>query len=241
MSRIIFKPYKNGLAGLGLVKQHIRDLGYKCLEVKKVNSKYKQKKSDVIFEWGIPLRKGAQFLLFNQWNVPCPDWTTKKEDAITWVEQGKRVVCRTIENGHGGMGIVVANTVDELVDAPLYTVYQPKKREFRVHVFFTGDDVPSFYLAEKKMRNKAERPENFNKYIRNHENGWVFIKNPEDVPQSIYDVSAKALESLGRKFGAVDIGWHPDTGCCVYEVNSAPGVDNTTAEWYANNFIRSIA
>lgn len=237
--KIVFKPYKNGLKGLGLIKENIKELGYKCLETKVVNSKYKQKKGDVVFSWGISIGKIEQFLNFSIWNVPHPEWSVNKHHAEDFINQGKRVLCRTIENGHGGAGIVIANTVEELVDAPLYTVYTPKKREFRAHVFRGDEDV--YYIAEKKMRNKVDRPENFNKYIRNHDNGWVFIKNPEDIPLDIHVACSKAVQSLGYEFGAVDIGWHPDTGACIYEVNSAPGCDNTTAEWYANNFIRSIA
>jgi len=237
MTRFVFKPYKNGLSGLGLVKQKLKDLGHKVLEIKVVGSRYKKKKEDLTIDWGVSTNKGQQYLAFTKARVSHAHWSSLKDEAKFWIDNGNKVVCRTKLNGHGGNGIVVAKTIEELVDAPLYTVYVPKKREFRVHLIVIGDNYET-YVSEKKQRLEGKRPEGNEKYIRNHENGWVFCKNVGDVPQCVLDESYKAVLALGYKFGAIDVGYHPKTGACVYEVNSAPGVDNTTAEWYAEQFSR---
>ena len=51
------------------------------------------------------------------------------------LQEGNTVVARTILNGNSGAGIVLVENEEQLVDAPLYTVYIPKKQEYRVHVF----------------------------------------------------------------------------------------------------------
>jgi hypothetical protein len=83
---------------------------------------------------------------------------------------------------HARPSIVVVDggAVDNIVDAPLYVKYVPKKREFRVHTF-NGN----FYVTEKKRMAVERRPENFNKYIRNHSNGWVFCREIEPVPEEV--------------------------------------------------------
>ena len=67
--------------------------------------------------------------------VRYPSFTKDKEAAKIWAKGGAVVICRTVLNGHSGAGIVVANSEEEVVDAPLYTLYVPKKEEYRVHVF----------------------------------------------------------------------------------------------------------
>ncbi len=237
--RIVVTPYKNGCAGLRLVKEHSQALGINVVEKKVVGSKLKFKQGDVCINWGVSTGgKLRQLTALQQAEVPCLEFVDNIEDAKDWIRDGFKVVCRTILNGHGGAGIVVAETEDQLVLAPLYTKYQKKKREFRVHCFDMGFGKDVMYMvSEKKMMARERRPEQFNALIRNHDNGWVFARNNLDpVPDDIYSVAHRAIISLGIQFGAVDIGWHRDTGCFVFEVNTAPGADNETAEFYANIF-----
>lgn len=240
MARIIFKPYKNGCAGLSLVKDKLKALGYRVIETKvKGVSKYKELRNDTIINWGVGTGgKINQFNIFHRADVPCPVFTTDRNTAIGWLAEGQRVLCRLLLNGHGGAGIIVCdrNTlIDDVPNAPLYVKYTPKKREFRVHVF--NDDT---YVAEKKLRVEG-RPENYNKYIRNHENGWVFCKNFEEpVPDSVIDTAKQAVNALGLLFGAVDIGYHQEHGTIVYECNSAPGIDSTTADWYVEQIQKML-
>ena len=232
--RLVFKPYKNGLNGLSLVREKLAELDVRTLELKKVGSRYRPRRNDFFINWGVPKSKPEQFRLFAQHEVQTIDSTSDINIAQQWIEQGEKVVCRTILNGHGGAGIVLAKTVAELVNAPLYTKYKRKQREFRVHV--VGIQT---YTTEKKRMAMERRPENYNKYIRNHDNGWVFCRQmDEPVPPLVLAEAAKAVAALGLQFGAVDIGYHDQDGIAVYEVNTAPGCDNETAMFYANALVR---
>lgn len=214
---------------------------------------YRPKNEDVIINWGnsnpppwhtkdVPVlnkyadvklatNKRTCFGLLELSNVPIPQWTEDFERAKDWLADGCKVVCRTVLNGHGGAGIVLAETPDELVHAPLYTVYVPKKHEYRIHVF-AGKVID---IAEKRMRNKADRPENFNQYIRNHDNGWVFCRNDVEPPMSVLDCAVEATKALNLDFGAVDVIYRQSVDqAYVLEVNTAPGMDEHTSEAYAS-------
>ena len=240
MSRLVFKSYKNGCAGLKLIKQSLTDLGVKALEIKTHNSKYTRKQSDTIVDWGKNTGgKDVQLSTLTEGGVPTIR-IIRREDFAGIFENGGRVVCRTILNGHGGAGIVVASSLDEIVNAPLYTLYQKKTREFRVHVVIIDDLETKFYVAEKKKMAKDRRPESYNPYIRNHDNGWVFTKQVDNIPEDLFDVASRSVICLGLSIGAVDIGYHPSIGSFVFEVNTAPGCDSTTAEFYATSFAQMV-
>ena len=233
--KLVFQPYKYS-EGLKLICEKLREMGHKVVQCKANNSNYRIKRNDSVFQWGVSSGgKLNQYRLFNTHGVRIAAHTTDRRQAEEWVANGSRVLCRTRLNGHGGDGIVVVDglSVDNIVDAPLYVKYVPKKREFRVHTF-NGN----FYVTEKKRMAVERRPENFNKYIRNHSNGWVFCREMEPVPEAVLLQAEAAVNALNLVFGAVDVGWHPEHGVCVYEVNTAPGCDNETALWYANNFVR---
>ena len=237
--RIVVTPYKNGCAGLRLVKEHSQALGITVIEKKVNGSKLKARASDINIRWGVGNGgKLAQLTKLTDAKVPCLAFSTSKKVAEEWVGNGTPVVCRTILNGHGGDGIIIADKVEDLVNAPLYTLYQKKMREFRVHCFDMGDgQEPKIMVSEKKMMAKDRRPENFDVRVRNHDNGWVFARNNLDaLPEDLVGVSLAAVRALGLQFGAVDLGWHRNTACFVFEVNTAPGADNETAAFYAGIF-----
>jgi len=68
-------------------------------------------------------------------NVPTLDYALNRSDAESLFDNTDKVYCRTLISSHSGRGIVIANNVDELVDAQLYTANFPNVTEFRVHVF----------------------------------------------------------------------------------------------------------
>jgi glutathione synthase/RimK-type ligase-like ATP-grasp enzyme len=167
-----------------------------------------------------------------------PQWTTRKDEAKVWIQQGKIVVCRTTINGHSGQGIVIADTVDKLVDAPLYTQYIAKDAEYRIHVF-NGQVIDQ----RQKVKAIDGRPIT-SEYINTHTNGYVFqpCRAPSDAPTQ----AIKAVQTLGLDFGAVDVITKESThrvvmgGCSftvpeayVLEVNTAPGLVGQTITAYA--------
>ena len=171
--------------------------------------------------------------------IPIPDIALSLEQAAQMLNDGPKwaklkhaVVCRTLTRANSGRGIVLAETAEQLVSAPLYTRYTPKSAEYRVHVFreFGVVDV------QQKKRDTSTPKENRNEYIRNHDAGWVFCREDVSPPEVVLQKAMDAAVALQLSFGAVDIGWHKDIGPIVYEVNTAPGLEGQTLTNYVETF-----
>ncbi len=89
-----------------------------------------------------------------QTRYKTPEFTTDKSVALGWINEGHTVVERQQIKGHASKGIhITTPDDDQLGDAPLYTKYVKKKREFRVHAF--NGDYPSL-VQEKKLMHGVE-------------------------------------------------------------------------------------
>lgn len=169
-------------------------------------------------------------------NVSVPEFTTSRATAEEWIRNGIVVVARQILNGSEGRGIVVCRTAAELVPAPLYVKLIVKDKEFRVHAC-KGVAID---LQEKRRRNGARnedgsRPDGL---IRNIDNQWVFCRNGIIEPQGLRDLGVRAVQALGLLFGAVDIVYNSQSRVMyVLEVNTAPGLCESTATRYAQAFL----
>ena len=161
-------------------------------------------------------------------NIPRPDYTDSYNVAREWVEAGDVVLCRTKLNAHSGAGIVIAKTVDDLVQSPLYTKYKKKKNEYRVHVFLgTVLDV------QEKRRDREAELDAEQSLIRNHQNGWVFCREDVNRTGALDQIAIDAVRALGLDFGAVDIIYNQrEDKYYVLEVNTAPGLSGTTLDKY---------
>lgn len=158
-----------------------------------------------------------------------PPFTESREEASRWVLEGP-VVCRTVLNGHGGQGIVIAETEQELVAAPLYTKYIKKKSEWRVHIF-----CEEVLMVQRKVRNMDIPVEGMEWRIRNHDNGFVFQQHGDPAPMGVITEASQAIFGLGLDFGAVDVVYNAkEDQAYVLEVNTAPGLEGTTLERYVN-------
>lgn len=218
------------------------------------NRKYKYRKGDLIINWGsrtIPNWYNDNIAMLNRpasvaravnkletfryltWNgVPTVEWTTKRDEAEGWFYNGETVVERHSVNGYGGSGIRVCKLLDmengnEISEAPLYTKFIEKAREYRVHVF----QGTVFDIQQKKRRSG----ENTDGTIKNKNSGWVFVRNITTPPSDIKDVAINAIKALGLDFGGVDI-LTKDGKCYVLEVNTAVGMQGTTLLKYTNIF-----
>lgn len=73
-------------------------------------------------------------------------------------------------------------------------------------------------------------------------NNWVFARildNP--VPDEVLSVAVDAVDILNLDFGAVDVVYSVKKNkACVLEVNTAPGIDNTSAAIYAKAFAEEL-
>jgi glutathione synthase/RimK-type ligase-like ATP-grasp enzyme len=165
-----------------------------------------------------------------------PQYTISKDIAKHLIDMGDTIYCRSTVTGHSGRGIVIANTTNELINAPLYTVKTKHKHEYRVHVF-RGQVLD---IQMKRKRNGAVGGTG----IRNHANGWVYARAEIAPPEELLLSSINAVRLLGLDFGAVDIGHRViDNKFFVFEVNTAPGLEGTTLDKYSKaiyNYYRSL-
>ena len=166
-------------------------------------------------------------------------WTESKEEAESWIDDGKLVVCRGELRGHSGEGIVLAETKEEIIDCQLYTKYIPKRNEYRVHVFSVGQDT---YFTQRKARSSDVPDDEVDWRIRNHQNGFIFaFKEDHPVPKQVLVAAKKAVRFYGLDFGAVDIVWNERSSTAyVLEINTAPGLENTTLHFYQRKLNRLI-
>jgi hypothetical protein len=218
------------------------------------NSPYNPRPTDLVINWGsghIPLwntsipkflnptscvsvsgNKLSSFKRFKERGVQCPDWTTKKEEALPWLKTSG-VFARTVLNGHSGEGIIsVAKGAAELPDAALYVRYKPKIKEYRVHIC-QGEVID---VQEKRRR--TDFSEKVNSQIRSFKNGWVFCREQVEWTEPLVTEAQKAVNALGLDFGAVDIIYngHEDK-YYVLEVNTAPGMEGETMFSYVCSFL----
>ncbi|AUR99147.1 hypothetical protein NVP1262O_61 [Vibrio phage 1.262.O._10N.286.51.A9] len=240
--------YKNGSVS---AKALAEELGIKKLRHK--GSKWNGKNGDVILNWGnsnpFPNVNGAKYtnspeavavscnklkthelLWAKPYNLP---YTVDIDVAKAWINEGYTVVCRQRLTGHSGAGIVIANGLDELVGAPLYTIYKKKTEEYRIHVF-DGEVLD----VQKKARKHDVPDEQVNWQVRNLDGGFIFARQGVVAHDSVLDSAVDAVRTLGLLHGAVDIGYHKNEGTYVYEINTACGLMGTTLQLYANAFRR---
>ena len=254
-SRLVIYPYKIGSrSAKNLAAAVTTIIGHKIRRVKEYG-KYRPRQRSIILNWGngrFPswLAGGAQtlndpnkvaiasnkisgFRVFQEANIPTPEWTTDRTVAQGWMNDGHIVLSRTLLNSHSGRGIVINNPEqsNNLVSAPLYVKYKKKRKEFRVHVF-QGKIID---LAEKRRFRSERRDESFSGLVRNHGNGWAFCRDNIVEPEGLRTLAIHSVRSLGLHFGACDIIWNEkENKCYTLEVNTAPGLEGTTLSRYAN-------
>lgn len=247
-------PYKPGSVS---AKELAAALGVK--RIKHRNSKFKGRAGKTVLNWGaselpeevmkcnvlnkpVAVKAASNkrdfFELIKAYNkdaeapVRVPEHTLDEDDALAWALEGKAVVARQKLTGNSGAGIVMVNKPNDMVKAPLYTLYVKKKDEYRIHIL-NG----KVFDIQRKARNRDIEDENVNWQVRNHENGFIFQRNDFDTPQDVIGQSLRAVEAVGLDFGAVDVAYNAKEGkAYVLEVNTAPGLVGTTLENYTEAF-----
>ena len=151
-------------------------------------------------------------------------------DNPTW-----KIVQRTLLRGSEGKGISIHDYPSTLEPAPLYVRYIPKTQEYRVHVV-KGKVID----VQRKARNSDIPDEDVNWQVRNHKNGFIFMRegvSPDSVPEKVIRNSLESMRLLGLDFGAVDIIWNQQHDkAYVLEVNTSPGMTGTTLDKYCEAF-----
>lgn len=247
MKPIVF-PYKMGSQSAKLIA---RALGAKRVYP---DRNYRPRSNHVIINWGsstypnwlgirpypekilnylegvrLAGNKLTTFELLRSNNVAIPEFTTDISVAREW---DGIVVCRQTLTGSQGAGIVIAETPDQIIQAPLYTKHLRHKHEYRVHVM--NGQVIDF--TQKKKRSSLEE---VSQYVRNSSGGWVFCRSGVELPDDVVLQAINAVSSLGLDFGAVDVAYRErENKAFVLEVNTAPGMDEegTTLQRYVDGF-----
>jgi len=201
-------------------------VGYKVIRTRRINPRRTQ------YNYGNLIDKCNQYIWFGTHNVPSPEYTFQRSVAQDWINSGNIVFCRTLTRASEGRGIVVAETVDQLVTAPVYTKYMKKKREFRVHIF--KDKIVQIVEKRKRSGWDADRDTR----IRNTANGYVFCRTVDNIPDGLADLALRASKVTQSDFKGVDIGYNElKNQLFVIEVNSAPGIEGSNVDDYVKTIL----
>lgn len=169
---------------------------------------------------------------FAEWNlvdVKTVDWTSSKSVVQGWLDEGSTVVVRNKLTGHSGEGIIILEKGQEVPDAPLYTKYVFKTKEFRVHI--CNDQVID---VQQKIRDPEKEPTTWK--VRSHENGFMYVRNNVQPSENRDNLAVAAVRALNLDFGAVDIIEDKKGIFYVLEINTAPGLEGQTLESYQKAF-----
>jgi glutathione synthase/RimK-type ligase-like ATP-grasp enzyme len=167
-----------------------------------------------------------------------PAFTTSAGEAAEWIKDGARVLCRTFLRSSGGTGIVVAQKMEEVVPAPLYVRYVPKKEEYRVHIF--GRRVVD--IQKKMKRHDIDTPD---WTVQNLAGGFIYGREGISPPVCVPAVALSVFEEFSLDFGAVDIIYNKKRNkALALEINTAPGLEGQTVVSYADalkEYLRWVA
>lgn len=166
--------------------------------------------------------------------VDVPYFTSETEEAQDWIDDGGTVVARKFVKSREGRGIeIYSGDVWLPEEYPMYTQYVKNRREFRVHAF--KDEIID--ITEKRPSFREYWKVNFE--IRSHANGWVFSRSELKIPneETLQEISNKTLETLDLDFAAIDFIYDVNAEkWLVLEVNTAPGLEETSLEKYITKF-----
>ena len=171
-----------------------------------------------------------------------PPFTTDPVEAQQWLDAGDVVVCRTQIKGHASAGIVICRQGDELPQGcKLFTKYIKKRREFRVHVTRNGR-----CLIQEKLKKRDVQATDEDFMIRDPEKfAFCTIRNgavSADLLQRLEATAIDVIDHMGLDFGGVDIGYNQHYNkLYVYEINTAPGIDGSDLEWYAEHLRQLVS
>lgn len=251
MKKLFINQYKFGSKSVKALKDGLKEVGIEAKLIRKNNSRYTHDPlNHVVLNWGdsteygyanclnqpsavgVASNKVATFKALTEHDVRAVPSFFDKESAAKFLQGkvGRVVYCRTKVVGSQGEGIVVAHTVDELVDAQLYTggLLDKGRKEFRVHVF----NGKVLHVQQKRRRNGYKEDPNFSDEIRNIKGGWIFGILDVNIAEETKDTCIAAVAALGLDFGAVDVLQTPNGKGWVLEVNTACGLEGTTIDRY---------
>jgi hypothetical protein len=246
-------PYAQGSEGAKLLAEELS-----CKRILREGSTFKKKPEDVVINWGASdcpakydaLNKNIKGILNKKTFFErlagtglTPAFATNKLDAAD--NLGFPIFCRTKLEGKDGEGIVIAEKFSQLVEAKLYTQYEDKTSEYRIHVG-RGPTGYTVIGAQKKVKKTVPDGPNVSpdsRIMTGDGVGFVWTINGQaaHIPTPVLDVVKKAFEKFPElDFAAFDVIFNNSTGkAYVLEANSAPMGTTETMKRYAK-FFRSL-
>ena len=239
--------------------------------IRRRDSKYRPRWGDVVINWGsgqqlFPSTNNMVYWIndplavrrainkewaWDRWvtdGIPTVEYCRDIDTAWSWINDDERLLVRTSLTGTQGRGIYVYSRdgtewssmfdFEGAGDVTFVKVFGRNPQhvtEYRVHVM--GGQVIDF-VQKKRRRDYEGRP---NPYIRSHANGWIFAREEVELPEVAYSAATRATAALGLDFGGVDLGVCRDGRVCVYEINTAPGLEGTTLRRYADELSRNVS
>lgn len=256
-------PYNMASSSCKALQAALQERGHQCLRVNRNSTTYNYRQSHNVINWGcsdinilleslnpkhwvaVASNKYRSFSRLHQHGVLVPTWTTDVFEATTWCQEGHTVVERHLLNSHSGRGIRIVSDPLDIQAAPLYTIYQKKTAEYRVHVlpaeqcYHHSHDRP--VIINQKRRRQDVPSSEVNWQIRNHANGFVYCRDNVDSVLGLKELAVRAVDALCLDFGAVDILYHaPTETMLVLEVNTAPGLTGSLVDEYADAFVKAF-
>ncbi len=207
--------------------------------IKPHSSEYTYVPGDVVLNWGLyghrpyPISfnqfdavgictsKQRSYQAFKNNNVPTVDVTRSRATALRWLVDGHKVYARSQDSGCLGAGITVHRPGErgELPDVEFYTKGFPAIREFRIYVY--NQTIIGVY-EKKEPRGKV-----LDKDVRASDD-WLYCTiGLEPYPPTLLLAAIGATMAVGLDFCGVDIALDLCNNVCVYEVNSAPWLNET--------------
>jgi len=169
--------------------------------------------------------------------VPVPPFTTDEEEAYNWVTENEwKLVARLKPNGAHGEGIKIIRSVDEFEEAPLYTRFFPRKKEYRVII--CGNHIVAYMrkILKPELRERGEG----HSEIRNSDR-YVFVNlKPEAVQTrgALKEIAFATKEAMELDFCAIDVIKNLQNGqFYVLEVNTAFGLGENNARKMARAIV----
>ena len=198
-------------------------LGYKVFRTLRTMPRKQQ------LSYGQGTDKLTQYQWFQAQGLSSLEFTANPVEAVKWLQEGLTIFGRKLLSSSCGRGIVVMQSEADHQFCPVYTKYKKKKREFRVHIY--KEQVVA--IVEKKRRAGWEGQRDCK--IRNLANGYVFCQNPVNLPEGVSALAIAAGKVVASNFKGVDIGYNEKNNeLFIIEVNSAPGMEGSNLEAYAN-------
>lgn len=189
---------------------------------------------------GIAQSKRHTYDALKEAGIATCEYTVDWNVAHDWLYSGYRVIHRTLDRGSQGRGMTVYSRDGTEYSLPIgdFEAIEPSgfyvkvfgdvrsNVEYRIHV------MDGRVIDRQQKRRRSNNENGSHPYVRSSSNGWVFCREGLDVDGEVDKAAIEAVKALGLDFGAVDLARSARGEVCVYEVNTAPGLENTTLDSY---------